>query len=95
MRRMLLYLLLILALALSPVLSVMTASAIASLAGCRLDEGSVHPCMVAGFDMGETLYTLFVLGWLGLVTLPLGAVALLGWILKAVIFYISSVRSPK
>lgn len=26
--------------------------------GCRIDEGSSHPCMIAGQDWGETAYGL-------------------------------------
>jgi hypothetical protein len=59
-----------------PMISVFTASAIAEASGCSLDEGSAHPCMVSGTDIGETLYTMFVLGWLFFLTVPTGLVAL-------------------
>ena len=49
-----------------PILMPITAGLIASAHGCRLDEGSIHSCIVMGQDMGQTLYTLFVLGWLGI-----------------------------
>jgi hypothetical protein len=68
---------LLLAITLAPVISVVFASVIANANGCVVDEGSVHPCLIAGSDWGETLYTLGVLGWLMLVTLPVGSVALL------------------
>jgi hypothetical protein len=68
---------LLLAFTLAPVASVVIASLLANAHNCRLDEGSVHPCLIAGADWGETLYTLGVLGWLMLVTLPLGAIGLL------------------
>jgi hypothetical protein len=38
-----------------------------------VDEGSVHPCVINGKDYGQLLYTLGVMGWLMLVTLPAGA----------------------
>jgi hypothetical protein len=59
-----------------PVLSAFTAGAIASFNGCRLDEGSVHPCSVLGIEMGDTLYFMGVLAWLGLATIPLGMIAI-------------------
>ncbi|GMA15739.1 hypothetical protein E5F05_06160 [Deinococcus metallilatus] len=57
-----------------PLLSVLVASAVATANGCALDEGSIHPCVIAGWNAGGLLYTLGVLGWLMLLTLPVGAV---------------------
>lgn len=59
-----------------PFLSMLVASAVAEQYGCRLDEAGVHPCLVVGKDIGGTLNTMFVFAWLGLVTLPSGALAL-------------------
>jgi hypothetical protein len=57
-------------LALAPVISAFSAEAIASALGCSLNE--------AGTDcpMGDVLGAMFVMGWLGVGTLPLGGVAL-------------------
>ncbi len=55
----------------APIISVVIAGTLANAHGCQLDEGSVHPCMIAGTDWGETLYTMAVAGWFMLVTLPL------------------------
>jgi hypothetical protein len=72
----------------APVISVYTASAIASGLGCTLNEGDAHPCLFHGVDLGETLYSMVVVGWFGLATLPIGAIALaillLVWIIVAV-----------
>ncbi|MPY67166.1 hypothetical protein F8S09_10745 [Deinococcus sp. SDU3-2] len=57
-----------------PLLGVMIASAVAGAFGCRLDEAGSYPCVVAGVDVGGLLSTLFVMGWLMLLTIPLGAV---------------------
>jgi uncharacterized membrane protein YhaH (DUF805 family) len=70
---------LILVLMLAPVASITAAGMIADSAGCRLDEGSPHPCLVNGVDRGETVYTLAMLGWLMLLTVPVGAIALIVW----------------
>ena len=59
----------------------MTCSIIANAAGCRVDEGSVHPCVISGHDYGELLYTLGVMGWFMLITLPAGALAFAAWLL--------------
>lgn len=66
--------------AVSPLISVLVASGIAESAGCRLDEGGAHPCLIGGADWGEALSTMFVLGWLMFATLPFGGVAFLVWL---------------
>ena len=55
--------------ALAPVGSVVACGLIANAHGCRVDEGSVHSCVINGKDYGQLLYTLGVMGWLMLVTL--------------------------
>src|SRR5438105_15558726 len=61
-------------LAFAPIGSVMTCAWIANCDGCKVDEGSVHPCVINGKDYGQLLYTVGVLGWLMLVTSPGGLV---------------------
>jgi len=50
-----------------------------------VDEGSVHPCMINGKNYGQLLYTLGVMGWLMLVTLPAGALAFVLWLIVLII----------
>ncbi len=83
-----LVLLLIALVALSPLISVAIAGEIASSHGCQLDEGSIHPCMVNGQDMGETLYSMGVMGWFMLVTIPIGGLVFIVYLLGVVIFYV-------
>lgn len=64
---------------LSPLLVALTAGGIASANGCALDEGSAHSCVIGGHDYGKLLYTMGVLGWLSLATIPLGGLLLLGY----------------
>ena len=78
-------LVLILIMALAPVFSVMACGLIADAFGCRVDEGSPHPCIIMGQDYGQLLYTLGVLGWLMLGTLPGGAIAFVIWLLVLII----------
>ncbi|ODT80726.1 MAG: hypothetical protein ABS76_14740 [Pelagibacterium sp. SCN 64-44] len=75
----------ILLFALAPLISVYVASAIAEAHHCPLNEGSVNSCLVGGMDLGPLLYTLFVLGWFMLATLPLGGGALLVWLASLII----------
>lgn len=67
-----------------PLLMMFTAAWIASLAGCNLDEGSAHMCVIFGSDKGEMLYNMFAGGWMTILTLPLGAALFLLWLLATV-----------
>ena len=71
---------LIILVALAPVGSVVACGWIANAHGCKVDEGSVHPCIINGKDYGHMLYTLGVLGWLMLVTLPGGLIVGAIWL---------------
>jgi len=74
-------LVLIVLVALAPVGSVVACGLIANTHGCRVDEGSVHPCVINGKDYGQLLYTLGVMGWLMLVTLLAGAFVFILWLI--------------
>jgi hypothetical protein len=76
---------LILLIAMAPIGSVMACSWIANAHGCKVDEGSVHPCIINGQDYGHLLYTLGVMGWLMLVTLPGGALAFGLWLVVLIL----------
>ena len=69
----------------APIVSVIVCSVIANAHGCRVDEGSVHPCIINGQDYGQLLYTLGVLGWLMLVTIPGGAFAFAIWLIVLIL----------
>ena len=71
--------------ALAPVGSVVACGLIANAHGCKVDEGSVHPCIVNGQDYGQLLYTLGVLGWLMLVTIPGGVFAFIVWLIVLIL----------
>src|SRR5438046_10036680 len=75
----------IFAVALAPVGSVVAGGWIANSHGCKVDEGSVHPCMIGGKDYGQLLYTLGVLGWLMLITLPGGVFAFIIWLIVLIL----------
>jgi hypothetical protein len=66
----------------APILSVAIAGAVARFCGCRLDEGGPHPCILWGVDVGGLLYCMGVAGWFMLLTLPLGALAILAFTLE-------------
>jgi hypothetical protein len=81
-------LVLILVVALWPVASVALSGWLAEIHGCDLDEGSIHACMIGGSDWGPTLYTMFVMGWFMLATLPMGAMGLAIWLLVLIAHYL-------
>lgn len=57
-----------------PLLVSLAASAFASINGCVLHEGYANPCVVFGADWGELLYTMGVMGWITLASLPVGVI---------------------
>src|SRR5206468_3724613 len=76
---------LIILFAFAPVGSVMLCATIANAYECKVDEGSVHPCIINGQDHGHLLYSLGVLGWLMLVTLPAGLFAFVVWLIVLIL----------
>lgn len=78
---------LIILVAILPVISVAIAGALAEANHCQLDEGSIHPCVINGVDRGSDLYTLAMLGWFMIATIPLGAMALVVYLFLVVLFY--------
>ena len=72
-------------LTLLPLLSVLFTAMVAEANGCQVDEGSVHACMVMGQDWGALLYFTGVMGWLMLLTFPLGGGAFMVWLIVLII----------
>jgi len=70
-----------------PIISVAIASYVSNYCGCTLNEGSVHPCQLFGYEIGELLYSMFVFGWLSLATIPIGLVLLLALTIFSIINY--------
>src|SRR5438093_11539142 len=73
----LLALFLILAFAFAPVGSVILCAWIANAYGCKVDEGSVHPCIIGGHDYVALTYDLGALAWYALGPLPEGGLGFL------------------
>ncbi|WP_259675340.1 hypothetical protein [Burkholderia pseudomallei] len=55
----------------APFIPVIIAGVVASANGCRLDEAGAYPCVMLGHDFGVLLATMGMLGWAGLVTIPI------------------------
>lgn len=80
--------LLILLLGFSPFIGVAIAGSIAEANGCTLHEGFVNPCVINGVDRGQDLYTWFVLGWLGIATIPIAVVAAAAYIVIVLVVWL-------
>lgn len=61
-----------------PILVAVLASQVATWCGGDLSEASVAPCLVWGYDISKVLYTMFMCGWLGMFSVPLGGLGLMG-----------------
>lgn len=61
----------------APMIFPFVTGVIAWINGCDLDEGNPHPCVVFGSDIGQVLYEVSLLGFLGMATFPLGIIALI------------------
>jgi len=55
---------------LGPLLIALGAGAFASLNGCTLHEGFSNPCVFLGVDWGDTLYSMGVMGWITILSVP-------------------------
>jgi hypothetical protein len=71
-----------------PVLGILISIGIAQANGCTLHEGFANPCVVLGVDLGGLLYGMSVMGWLGLVTLPIAALTAAIWIIAEIVAYL-------
>lgn len=69
--------------ALAPLLLASLAKLIAAARGCELNAAKVDPCIVAGVDISNALYTMFLGHFLAMLTFPLGMIGLLISLYKA------------
>ena len=63
----------------APLASVVATGIVAGPYGCRVDEGSVHPCPTPYGDLGPLLYAGGMMGWFMLITFPLMLGTLVLW----------------
>ena len=83
-----LIILFILLLGISPFIVTAIAGTIADTNGCTLHEGFVNPCVINGKDWGQDLYTMGMMGWFTIATLPIAAGAAAIYLLIVVIIAI-------
>lgn len=63
----------------SPLLLAISAGTVGKWLGCQVNEGNAHPCICFGRDIGRLLYACFVMGWLSLITGPVGLALAIGY----------------
>ncbi len=80
---MLLALGLTLAFGLLPLLLALGGSLVAGALGCGLEDSSVHSCRLLGLEIGGALSASLMLGWFGMITLPVSGMVLVVWIAAA------------
>lgn len=74
--------------AILPIAISIGAGTFAEANGCVLNEGGATQCVLLGIDWGGTLYTLGVLGWFFIVSMPIGAfgaIVCVGWLLAVLL----------
>jgi hypothetical protein len=76
---------LILLLWIAPLLLALAAGGVASVLGCEANEGAAHPCILFSSDIGETIYTFSVLGWLTIIGIPFLGIALVVWVIAVLV----------
>ena len=80
----------------APLLVTTIAGSVAQAAGCQLDEGSIHPCIINGVDYGETLYSLGMTAWFMFFSAPVAAGLLVFYLLAlGVITLVRTLRKQK
>ena len=62
-----------------PLVVAILGAAMAGVLGCPVSEAGPTPCFVAGFDWGELLLNMVMMGWLALVSVPILTVILGVW----------------
>jgi len=70
----------ILVVAAAPFALALGSGLIATMLGCELNAGDVHPCVVFGVDLGYSLYATALSGLIMLIGLPFAGVAFLIWL---------------
>jgi len=69
---------------LGPLLITLLGGAAASLLGCTISEVGPQECLVLSVDIGWLFYAMGVIGWLFIITVPLGVLLFVLWTVMTV-----------
>ena len=62
-----------------PLISVLLALLMGWCLGCSVNEAGTAECIRWGFNFGETLATMFIMGWALIYSIPLSILLLIVW----------------
>ena len=88
-------LILIVLIAFGPAIISVGSQEIAEALGCQVDLNRAIPCVIRGKDYGETFYSLGFTIWYSYLTLPLGGVLFVIWLLPATVAALAALRNRK
>jgi hypothetical protein len=92
-RTILIILLILIALiAFGPALIALGSQEIADGFGCQVDLNRAIPCVIHGKDYGETFYNLGFAIWYSYLSLPLGGLLFVIWLVPATIAVLAALR---
>lgn len=84
---------LILIFAFSPIIVATLAGFLGSCLGCNINEGGTDPCYRLGIPLGIILSAFFTMGWFMLITIPLGAIAIVAWTIFCIIIWLKKMNT--
>jgi hypothetical protein len=81
--------------ALLPLITTLIAVGIAQANDCRVDESSVHPCIINGVDHGADLQAAANSFWLTFISVPAAFLLFIVWLVVFIIHLMRSGRNRK
>ena len=81
--------------ALLPLITTLIAVGIAQANDCRVDESSVHPCIISGVDHGADLQAAANSFWLTFISVPAAFVLFIVWLVVFVVHLMAAGRKRK
>ena len=75
-------------LACSPIIIAVLAGFFGSCLGCNINEAGTDDCIRLGIPFGTIFSMFLVLGWFALLTIPIGAIAIVGWTIYCIVILI-------
>jgi len=75
-------------LACSPIIIAMSAGFFGSCLGCNINEAGTDDCIRLGIPFGSVLNIMGASFWLALLTIPAGAIAIVGWTIYCIVILV-------
>jgi TRAP-type C4-dicarboxylate transport system permease small subunit len=82
----------IMLIAFGPAIIAVGSQEIAEAFGCQVDLNRAIPCVIHGKDYGDTFYNLGFAIWYSYLSLPVGGVLFVIWLVPATIVMLASLR---